>query len=120
MVGTAAHAEGNAANGEKVFSRCKACHSYEKDAKPKIGPNLFGVVDRKCGTSADFAPRYSVGMKACAEKGSTWSEAELKKYIPDANTYLGEMTGKKGSAMSAQKLDPQQLEDVVAYLKTLK
>ena len=37
-------ADGDAAKGEKVFKKCKACHTIEQGAKNKIGPNLFGIV----------------------------------------------------------------------------
>ena len=37
-----------AADGAKVWKKCKACHNYNK-AKNKSGPSLQGIVDRKCG-----------------------------------------------------------------------
>ncbi|MFV2091762.1 MAG: cytochrome c family protein, partial [Hyphomicrobiales bacterium] len=42
--GTAFAQEGDAAKGEKLFKKCKACHTSEQGAKNKIGPNLFGIV----------------------------------------------------------------------------
>lgn len=113
-----ARAEGDAAAGEKVFARCKSCHTAEKSSAHRVGPNLFGVVGRICG-STDFQ-RYSSGMKACAEKGVAWDTAYLTKYIIDASKFLEEMTGKKGQGMTPQKLNDNQLADVIAYLNSLK
>ncbi len=43
---------GNAAEGKNVFmDNCAVCHSNEKGAPSKIGPNLFGVVGRIPRTS---------------------------------------------------------------------
>ena len=109
--------EGVAAAGKKVFARCRSCHTAEKGAPHRVGPNLFGVVGRTCGSS-DF-PRYSPGMQGCAEKGMVWDPAHLAKYIVDASKFLEEMTGKKGRGMTPQKLNAQQLADVIAYLETL-
>lgn len=109
---------GDAVTGERIFSRCKSCHTAEKDSAHKVGPNLFGVVGRKCG-STDF-PRYSSGMKACAEQGLTWDTAHLSQYIVDASKFLENLTGKKGQGMTPQKLDDKQLADVIAYLNKLK
>ncbi len=39
-------AEGDAAKGEKVFNKCKACHDVDKGIN-KVGPTLKGVVGRK-------------------------------------------------------------------------
>ncbi|KAF0145803.1 MAG: cytochrome c [Rhodospirillaceae bacterium] len=111
-------AEGDAAAGEKVFARCKSCHTAEKGGNHKVGPNLFGVIGRSCG-STDFS-RYSAGMKACAGKSLAWETANIGKYIVDASKFLEELTGKKGQGMTPQKLDDKQLADVIAYLSSLK
>ncbi|VBB69750.1 Cytochrome c [invertebrate metagenome] len=110
-------AEGDAAIGKKVFARCKSCHTAEKGGQHRVGPNLFGVVGRTCGSS-DF-PRYSPGMRACAEKGTVWDATHLTRYIVDASKFLEEMTGKKGRGMTPQRLDDKQLADVIAYLDSL-
>lgn len=67
---------GDAAKGEKVFAKCKACHTVEKGGKNKIGPNLYGVVGKKAGAVEGF--KYSSAMLA---SGLTWDEATLDKYL---------------------------------------
>ncbi|MHA1527840.1 MAG: c-type cytochrome [Alphaproteobacteria bacterium] len=41
------------ANGEKLFSKCKACHKVE-DGKNGVGPHLWGVVGRDIASVAGF------------------------------------------------------------------
>ncbi len=108
----------DAAAGEKVFNRCKACHDATKGGPHRVGPNLFGVVGRKCG-STDF-PRYSAGMKACAEAGGVWDETTLPNYIPDAAKYLEKTHGKRGQGMIPQMMSEADMANLVAYLRTLK
>jgi cytochrome c len=44
--GGSAFAAGDAAEGEKAFKRCAACHSLEA-GKNKVGPSLHMIVGRK-------------------------------------------------------------------------
>ena len=48
------------AAGEKVFRKCKVCHTLEEGGKKKIGPNLFGISGRTSGTAEGF--KYSKAM----------------------------------------------------------
>ena len=36
-------AQGDPAAGEKVFRKCKACHTVEEDGPSRVGPNLYGL-----------------------------------------------------------------------------
>lgn len=43
---------GDAANGKSLFVKmCAVCHTVNKNGKHKIGPNLFGVVGKTCGST---------------------------------------------------------------------
>src|SRR6201996_4906327 len=66
----------DAAAGEKVFLKCKACHQIGEGAKNAVGPVLNGVVGRKAGTYPDYS--YSDANK---NSGITWDEATLKEYL---------------------------------------
>jgi cytochrome c len=66
----------DAALGEKVFLKCKACHQIGEGAKDAVGPVLNGVVGRKAGTYPDYS--YSDVNK---NSGVTWDVATLKEYL---------------------------------------
>ena len=47
-----AQAAGDAAKGKAAFVRqCALCHTVEKGGDNRLGPNLFGIVGKKAGTS---------------------------------------------------------------------
>jgi cytochrome c2 len=92
---TSSHgAAGSAVKGKEVFDKkCSICHYADKDAK-KIGPGLKGISKR--GT-------FTVnGNKVTTEALTTW--------IENGDSL---MPGMK------ETLEPAQIKDVVAYVKTL-
>lgn len=107
---TQAEAGGDAAKGKTYFTRCAICHSNASGAPNRIGPNLFGVVGRKAGAIPGFF--YSPAMK---KSGITWTEDKLEAYIAKPQTIV------PGNRMAfAGVADHQQVDDLVAYLETLK
>ena len=110
MAATPALADGDAAAGEKVFIKCKACHENEQGVN-KIGPTLKGVVGRKGASVEGYA--YSDGAKAKSAEGLVWDEATLAAYLPDPKAYV------PGTKMAFAGLkNPQEVADVIAYLKS--
>jgi len=100
-------AAADAEHGRQLFVACAACHSERPDA---LGPTLKGVLGRKAGAREDF--RYSNPMKRA---GFTWDETNLREYLADPQGKV------KGNRMPFGGLtDPKDLDDVVAYLATLK
>jgi cytochrome c len=51
----------DAANGEKVFAQCRACHQIGPNAKNAVGPVLNGVIGRKAGSVEGY--NYSPANK---------------------------------------------------------
>ena len=66
-----AHADGDAAKGEKVFRKCKACHVADAQ-KNRVGPYLLGVVGRKAASVEGY--HYSPAMTAEGAKGVVWDK----------------------------------------------
>ncbi len=108
--------EGNPEEGTKVFvdrrlGNCLACHANaamgEHQFHGEVGPSLDGVADR-------------------------WEEAEIRGIVADSKEFFGEETVMPGFyslnvGVNVRKdlvgktiLTAQQVEDVVAYLLTLK
>jgi cytochrome c2 len=105
-VGTA-HAEGDAAAGQKVFKKCRACHKVEEGKKSPVGPNLHGVFGREAG-AGDFK-RYSKAMK---NSGIIWNDETLAGYLASPKTYIP----KNKMAFPGLK-KPKDVANVIAYLK---
>jgi cytochrome c len=95
--------------GEASAKACAACHNFEKGAGPKVGPPLYGVVDRQRASIAGFA--YSDAMKG---KPGNWTFDELDKFIANPK---GDIPGTK-MAYAGEK-DPQKRADIVDYLNSL-
>ena len=110
LLATPAFADGDAAAGATVFVKCKACHENEQGVS-KIGPTLKGIVGRKTASIDGYA--YSDAMKAKGAAGQVWDEATLTAYLPDPKAYV------PGTKMAFAGLkNPQEVADVIAYLKT--
>jgi len=97
---------GNIELGKKVFNKCKACHAL-KAGKNKVGPSLYGIMDRKAGTVAGF--KYSKAMKA---SGLTWNEEALRNYLEKPRKFV------KGTRMAFSGIKKKkQMDNLIAYLK---
>ncbi|MBL6665246.1 MAG: cytochrome c family protein [Rickettsiales bacterium] len=94
--------------GKKIFRKCASCHNIEKGLGAKVGPNLWGIVNRKKGSFAGFS--YS---KALLEKGGIWDVESINQFIQKPRGYI---PGTKMAFGGLRK--PQDRADVILYLKT--
>jgi cytochrome c len=100
-------AAADADHGKVLFETCAACHSDRADA---LGPSLRGVVGRRSASLDGF--RYSGPMRRA---NLVWDEENLRAYIRDPQAKV------KGNRMPYGGMsDFKDVDDVIAYLQTLK
>lgn len=89
-----------------AFARCAACHSAEKGAPDKLGPNLFGVYGKK-------AAQGGFGFSEAFKNASlTLDDATLDKWLENPRALV------PGNRMAFPGLkDPAKRSEIVAYLK---
>jgi cytochrome c2 len=69
--------------GEAVFKKnCAVCHAVEA-GKNKVGPSLFGIVERKAGSVPGFD--YTAANK---NSGATWDEQTLDTYLTAPQKFI--------------------------------
>jgi cytochrome c len=105
---TEALAAADAANGERVFRKCAACHTVEQAGKSRTGPNLYGVVGRPVADVDGF--RYSKAIKGL---GGDWLPDRLSEYLENPRNFV------KGTRMSFPGLKSvKERADVIAFLNS--
>ncbi|MBA0752005.1 hypothetical protein Gogos_000886 [Gossypium gossypioides] len=99
---------GDSKSGEKLFkTKCAQCHTVEKAAGHKQGPNLNGLFGRQSGTAPGYS--YSAANKSMAV---IWGENTLYDYLLNPKKYI---PGTKMVFPGLKK--PQERADLIAYLK---
>lgn len=100
-------AAADAAAGEKVFGKCKACHKL--DGTDGTGPHLNGVVGRAIATAGGFG--YSDALKGL---GGNWEPERLNEFLTSPKGYA------PGTKMSFAGLPkPEDRANLIAYLQSL-
>jgi cytochrome c len=101
------YASADAAAGEKVFAKCKACHKV--DGSDGVGPHLNGVVDRAKASVAGFGFSDVLhGMSAEA-----WTPENLDAFLHNPKGYA------PGTKMSFGGLPkPTDRANLIAWLAT--
>lgn len=69
--------------GADVAERCAQCHDWSKGGPNKIGPNLYGLINRPRGTHEGFS--YSTAMQT---KGGRWTYDEIFRYLRSPARYI--------------------------------
>lgn len=95
--------------GQADVKVCGACHNFEKGAAAKVGPPLYGVVNRQVASIGGFD--YSAALKG---KGGNWTLDDINKFITNPKGYLS------GTKMGfAGEGNPNKRADILAYLNSL-
>jgi cytochrome c len=98
----------DAAAGEKVFGKCKACHKV--DGTNGTGPHLDGVMGRNHAAVEGFG--YSEAMLATA--ADVWAAENMNEFLTNPKAYV---PGTKMSFAGLSKIEDRA--NVIAYLATL-
>tara|TARA_Y100000746_G_C15356461_1_gene388101 strand:+ start:79 stop:609 length:531 start_codon:yes stop_codon:yes gene_type:complete len=97
---------GNAEHGKKVFKKCSACHSVNKEGKNKIGPALYNVLGRNVADLSNY--KYS---KALIEYGKSWTFGEMNGFLIKPQAYI------KGTKMAFAGLKKEKdRASVILYM----
>jgi cytochrome c len=102
-------ASSDAAKGENAAKKCAACHTFNKGGTNRVGPNLWGVLNRPKASEAGF--NYSAAMKG---KGGEWTYEDLNKFLANPKGFV------QGTNMQFAGLTrSSERADVINYLHTL-
>ena len=105
----AVRAQDDAAKPPPSFRMCMGCHAKAPDQPGAIGPYLGGIVGRKAGSLPGY--EYSEAM---SKSGLTWDEATLRAFLNDPTKVV------PGTKKVIAVKNPELLDGVIVYLKTLK
>lgn len=96
--------------GRKLSRQCVSCHDFSKNLSKKIGPPLWGIVNRKTAIIADY--KYS---KSLSKAKRNWTKLELFNFLEEPKEYL------RGTSMmykGLKKIDDRI--DLISYLESLR
>ena len=97
---------GDITHGEKVYKKCKACHSIKQGGGNKIGPALWNVIFRPVGSVTDY--KYS---KALSSYGKEWTWEEMNGFLIKPSAWI------KGNKMGFAGLkNEKDRASVILYL----
>ena len=97
---------GDITHGEKVFKKCKACHSIKQGGGNKIGPKLWNVMFRPVAEITDY--KYS---KALSSYGKEWNWEEMNGFLIKPSSWI------KGNKMGFAGLKSEKdRASVILYL----
>ncbi len=106
-------ASADAAAGEGVFKKCASCHTVDKGGANKVGPNLYGLVDRPIASHEGFS--YSAAMTEFSKGGTElWTWDHLNEFLLAPKQHI------PGTAMgfAGIKKDDERA-NLIVYLHTM-
>ena len=95
-----------ARKGERVFLRCRSCHTVDQNGANGVGPNLHGIIGQPAASKAGY--NYSTALAA---SGIVWDAETLSAFIESPTQTV------PGSSMAFAGLSSSQdRDDLIAYL----
>jgi cytochrome c len=79
-------AEGNAAQGERLYRPCAACHMIGEGAVHRVGPHLNGIVGRAIGAVAGY--EFSDVLTDAGAEGRVWDAGALDRFLAGPRDYF--------------------------------
>ena len=102
-------ATADVAAGEKLAKKCTACHVFEAGGVNKVGPALWGIVNKSKGSADGYS--YS---SALASFGGEWDYQSLNAFLAKPKQYI---SGTKMNYNGLKKV--QDRANMVAWLRTM-
>ena len=100
----------NVEKGIKISRQCSACHDFSNNLNIKVGPPLWGVVERRSAVIADY--NYSEALK---DYGKNWTRNELFMFLENPKEYI------KGTKMIYKGLSKaNDRANLISYLESLR
>ena len=96
--------------GQFLAATCSGCHSFDEDGTDALGPVLWGVVGSPVASRGGFA--YSEALQGV---GGRWTAERLGAFLQDPPAFAPGTTMEVSTSFSQA-----QLQDLVAYLETLR
>ncbi|MEL7229633.1 MAG: cytochrome c family protein [Pseudomonadota bacterium] len=97
--------------GEKVARKCAACHAFNEGGANKVGPALYGIVNKAIASVDGFG--YSAALKEYGA-GKVWDYEELNGFLYKPKAHV------KGTSMGFAGLKKEdERAAMIAYLRSL-
>jgi len=104
----------NSELGKQISKKCAICHTFNKGEPPRVGPNLWNIVNSVKANNDGSNASYKFS-DALTKLGGNWDVESLFHFIHKPSKVA------PGTKMSFIGLpNPQDIVNVIAYLQTLK